>query len=168
MNQQHRSSDLLTPGDSVISVRQASDSDAPALADFNARMAWETEGRKLIARTARDGVAAVLADPGHGFYAVAERADDLVGALLITHEWSDWRNARFWWIQSVYVVPDARRMGVYRALHEFVETRARNAGNVCGLRLYVEKDNHIAQQVYEEMGMSDSGYRLYEQEFSAT
>ena len=167
MIQQRRSSGEPSPAQGAVEVRLASPCDAATIAGFNARMAWETEGRRLISQVASDGVNAVMDEPGHGFYAVAEQQGRVVGALLVTHEWSDWRNARFWWIQSVYVAPEARRTGVYRALHRFVEDRARDAGNVCGLRLYVEKDNHIAQQVYEEMGMSDSGYHLYEQEFDA-
>jgi GNAT superfamily N-acetyltransferase len=145
-------------------VRRAGPEDAGLIAGFNRAMARETEGRELAGRAARDGVAAVMADPAHGFYAVAELGGQVVGSLLVTFEWSDWRNARFWWIQSVYVVPDARRGGVYRALHGYVHREALAHG-ACGLRLYVEADNRTAQVVYESMGMQASHYRIYEQEF---
>lgn len=145
-------------------VRRARPADAALLADFNRTMARETEGRVLDAHTVAHGVAAVLADAGHGFYVVAEVGGKVAGALLVTYEWSDWRNARFWWIQSVYVVPDARRLGVYRALHDYVQAQARAQG-VCGLRLYVEKDNHVAQGVYRSLGMRPGHYHIYEQEF---
>jgi GNAT superfamily N-acetyltransferase len=145
-------------------VRRAEPGDAGLIAGFNRAMARETEGRELAEDTVRAGVSAVMADAGHGFYAVAEIGTRVVGSLLVTFEWSDWRNARFWWIQSVYVVPGARRGGVYRALHGYVRREAR-AGGACGLRLYVESDNRTAQDVYVSMGMRASHYRIYEQEF---
>ena len=145
-------------------VRPARPADAGAIADFNLAMARETEHLELCADTVARGVAAVMADASHGFYVVAEVAARVAGALLVTYEWSDWRNARFWWIQSVYVVPAARRLGVYRALHNYVEAQAR-AQEACGLRLYVETNNLTAQGVYRSMGMRESHYHIYEQEF---
>ena len=109
------------------------------------------------------GVEAVLSDPGHGFYVVADTGGEIAGSLLVTFEWSDWRNGRFWWIQSVYVRPAYRRRGVYRALHEFVRDRARSTGGVVGLRLYVERENAVAQRTYAALGMDETPYRMYEE-----
>ena len=146
-----------------VTPRIAVARDADALVEFNQAMALETESRRLETATLRSGVEAVLRDAGHGFYVVADTGRQIAGALLITHEWSDWRNGRFWWIQSVYVRPEHRRRGVYRALHEFVRHRARSADGVVGLRLYVERGNAIAQQTYARLGMSETVYRMYEE-----
>jgi GNAT superfamily N-acetyltransferase len=136
--------------------------DADALVAFNRAMALETEGRELDPATVAAGVAALLAEPSRGFYVVARRGAELVGSLLITTEWSDWRCGDFWWIQSVYVRPEARRQGVYRRLYDFVRDRAAATERVCGFRLYVERDNRRAQQTYEALGMRQSVYRMYE------
>ena len=143
--------------------RYAVAADAPTLVEFNRAMALETEARTLPSGVVAAGVEAVLRDPGHGFYVVADAGREIAGSLLVTYEWSDWRNGRFWWIQSVYVRPAHRRRGVYRALHEFVRDRARSDGGVVGLRLYVERENAAAQRTYARMGMSESAYRLYEE-----
>ncbi len=132
---------------------------------FNAAMAQETEGKELGIDLLRSGVEAVLTRDDLGFYLVAEHGGRPVGQLLITYEWSDWRNAFFWWIQSVYVSPEYRRMGVYNALHEYAAMNARRQGNVCGLRLYVDKDNQIAQGVYAGLSMRQARYDMYEIEF---
>src|SRR5262245_39076988 len=116
-------------------------------------MALETEGRELDAERVHAGVSAVFADPGRGTYYLALRGEEPLGALLITHEWSDWRNGVFWWIQSVYVVPSSRRQGVFRELYRSVLERARSSPDVCGLRLYVDQENRSAQQVYLDLGM---------------
>ena len=147
-----------------IDVRLAGQEHIDALAGFNLAMAKETEGRELDADVLRSGVAAVLDHPEHGFYVVAERDGRTLGGLLGTYEWSDWRDALFWWIQSVYVAPDYRRQGVYSALHGYVAEEAQRRG-VCGLRLYVDKDNRAAQQVYASLGMSPTHYDLFEVEF---
>ena len=149
----------------AIRLRRARPADDGFIAASNAAMALESEGRALDAATLRAGAAAVLADAALGFYLVAEVDGRPAGQLLVTFEWSDWRNGLFWWIQSVYVRPEYRRRGVYRALHRYVESAARAAGNVCGLRLYVEVDNAAAQAVYREMGMSPTRYYMYESEF---
>jgi GNAT superfamily N-acetyltransferase len=104
----------------------------------------------------------VLADPQRGFYLVAEQAANAVGCLLVTREWSDWRNGDWWWLQSVYVTPAARRTGVFRALHAEVARRARTTEGVVGLRLYVERDNHAAQATYAALGLVETHYRLLE------
>jgi GNAT superfamily N-acetyltransferase len=165
MNEQGRSSGAGALAGCTLNVRLGGAHDAARIAAFNVIMARETEGLDLAEGTVHAGVSSVLADPAHGFYVVAERAGRLVGALLITYEWSDWRNGRFWWIQSVFVIPEARRQGVYQALHAFVSRRAREEDGVCGLRLYVEMDNVSAQNAYRATGMHDSGYRLYEEIF---
>jgi ribosomal protein S18 acetylase RimI-like enzyme len=144
-------------------VRMGCAADADAFVRFNRAMALETEGKTLDEAVVEPGVRAMFEDPARGFYVVAESANDIVAALMITFEWSDWRNANFWWIQSVYVTPEFRRRGSYRRLYAFVRERARSQGNVCGFRLYVEKDNVVAQKVYESLGMSASDYLMYEE-----
>ncbi len=124
-------------------------------------MAIETENKTLDPAVLGAGVQAVLDEPERGFYLIAEREGEAVGSLLVTYEWSDWRNGDFFWIQSVYVSPDARRTGVFRALYAAVEQRARDAGAV-GLRLYVEHENTRAQQTYEGLGMQRCHYHMYE------
>ncbi|MCI0845950.1 MAG: GNAT family N-acetyltransferase [Chloroflexi bacterium] len=148
-----------------FNVRRATVRDMDVLVEFNAAMALESEGKALDRRRLRDGVAALLDEDGRGFYLVAETEDRVVGQLMVTYEWSDWRNAHFWWIQSVYVASDWRRRGVYRSLHEYVLAEARNRGDVCGVRLYVDRDNHVAQQVYSNLGMDRSHYDLFEIDF---
>lgn len=147
----------------TIRIRLAQPTDAFEIARFNDAMAMETESRNLAETTVHAGVEAVFSSNDKGFYVVAEHRGDVVGALMVTYEWSDWRNGYFWWIQSVYVEPDSRRRGIYRLLYEFVVERARSAGNVYGFRLYVERDNEIAQKVYASLGMHETDYLMYEQ-----
>ena len=146
-----------------VQARLAIAGDAGTLAGFNQAMAQETEAKGLAGDVVLPGVEAVLRDPSHGFYVVADTGGEVVGSLLVTYEWSDWRNGRIWWIQSVYVRPGHRRRGVYRALHEFVRARARSAGGVVGLRLYVERDNAAAQRTYAALGMHETPYLVYEE-----
>lgn len=148
-----------------ILIRPAKLSDAPAMVEFNQAMAHETEGKHLDRDTLMGGVEAVFHAADKGFYVIAENADDgkIVGGLMVTFEWSDWRNAWFWWIQSVYVLPDFRGQKIYRQLYEFVKQKAAEARNVCGFRLYVEKENERAQKVYEKLGMEKSHYLMYEE-----
>ena len=146
-----------------VQPRLAVADDARTLAGFNQAMALETEAKALADEVALGGVTAALRDSVHGFYVVAESGREIVGALLVTYEWSDWRNGRIWWIQSVYVRPEHRRQGVYRTLHEFVRNRARSTGGVVGLRLYVERENAMAQGAYAAVGMSETPYLVYEQ-----
>ncbi len=113
----------------------------------------------------RPGVDAVLADATRGFYLVAEIEGRSAGQLMVTFEWSDWRNGLWWWIQSVYVRSEYRRRGVYSALHQHVSEAAQTAGGVCGLRLYVEQENTTAQRVYESLDMHPTRYHMYEVEF---
>jgi ribosomal protein S18 acetylase RimI-like enzyme len=152
---------------SSIRVRDAVGSDLEFLAHGNEAMALETEHRTLDAGTVRRGVATALDDVAHGRYFIAEdESGKALGQLMVTYEWSDWRNGQFWWIQSVYVVPAARRLGVFKALYRHVEGLARSATGVCGLRLYVESNNATAQRTYTRCGMHDAGYRVMEVELS--
>ena len=147
---------------STLMIRHAERGDITAVAEWNAAMAWETEQKHLDMQVLTRGVTAVFDEPRRGVYLVAERDGQAVGCLLITYEWSDWRNGDFWWIQSVYVAPEARRGGVFRALYSDVAARATQAGAV-GLRLYVETENERAQNTYRELGMSECHYLMYEQ-----
>ncbi len=151
------------PARQAIDVRQAIASDRDRLIEWNAAMAMETEQRSLSRPTLGQGVDAVLADSNKGFYMVAERDGHTLGGLLVTYEWSDWRNTRMWWLQSVYVEPNARGQGVFRALFDRVRELAQADGAAC-LRLYVERDNHLAQKVYEARCMHPSEYLMYELE----
>ena len=146
-----------------MNIRIAEKSDAPALVEFNQAMALETEGKNLDAQILQSGVESVFHDEKKGFYAVAEEDGQIVGGLMITFEWSDWRDGWFWWIQSVYILPDFRGKRIYSFLYEFVKNRAAEQGNVCGFRLYVEKENVNAQKVYEKLGMESSHYLMYEE-----
>jgi GNAT superfamily N-acetyltransferase len=151
--------------DSIL-VRPANANDLKVLVAFNIAMALETEGKNLDQDALNAGVAAVLEDGLKGFYLLAEFRGNPVGQLLVTSEWSDWRNAYFWWIQSVYVSPEHRRRGVYRAMDQQVRVQAKLRGNVCGVRLYVDRQNHGAQKVYSSLGMLPSHYDMYELEIS--
>ena len=147
---------------SDVIVRPGTHDDLDTLVASQLAMAGETEGKTLDAAQLRKGVNAVLDSPEKGFYLVAQTKDKIVGTLLITYEWSDWRNATFWWVQSVYVDPSWRRRGTYRAMHEYVRNVAAARKEVCGLRLYVDKDNRVAQQTYADLGMVNSRYDMYE------
>lgn len=147
-----------------MNIRLAEKDDIHALVGFNQAMALETEGKTLEASVLEPGVAAVFEDANKGFYVVADDGGLAVGGLLITYEWSDWRNRWFWWIQSVYILPEFRGRSIYRQMYAFVKQLARARGGVCGFRLYVEKANVHAQKVYEQLGMRESHYLAYEEE----
>jgi len=141
-------------------IRAATRDDIAFLVDANASMAWETEHKALDRDVLARGVTAVFDEPRRGFYRIAERDGHAAGCLLITYEWSDWRNGDWWWIQSVYVSPDDRRHGVFGALYRDVESAARAQGAV-GLRLYVEWENERAQRTYAALGMMQEHYHMY-------
>ena len=149
----------------TILVRPATAADVDRLADFNVRLARETEALELDPPTVRLGVAAAIADPRKGRYFVAEVDGEVVGCLMVTLEWSDWRNGDLWWIQSVYVEPNYRGRGVFRALHAHARTAAMDA-DARGLRLYVERHNKAAIATYKKLGMTDAGYFLMEELFT--
>lgn len=153
---------------SGISIRRAHPGDVELIAGNNAALARETEGRRLERQTLEAGVAEILAQPRHGFYLLAERGGRVVGQALVTCEWSDWRNADFWWLQSVYVLPEQRARGVFKALYRHIFTEARRNPTVCGLRLYVHRDNRTAQAVYSSLGMERAHYLMYEADFSTS
>lgn len=148
---------------SDVVVRGAVADDLSWLVDCAVAMAWETERKRLDPDIVRAGVAAALDDASKAQYFVAMRDDTRAGTLMLTGEWSDWRNGLWWWIQSVYVEPAQRRGSVFTALYRHVETLARAAPGVIGLRLYVEHANAAAQRTYAALGMHDAGYRIYEQ-----
>jgi len=147
-----------------FSLRRALTSDVHTIADFNLAMAWETEQKHLDLEVVRAGVAAVLDADRRGFYLLAQRDEEVLAGLMITYEWSDWRNADFWWIQSVFVRPQARRQGIYAALYREIVQQARAAG-ACGVRLYVENHNASAIATYTRLGMIDAHYRVMEHAF---
>lgn len=152
----------------MYTTRRATIDDAPVIAGYNQAMARETEHKELDLAVLLPGVRSVFEHEGHGRYLVAQDdAGRVVGCLLITFEWSDWRNGRFWWIQSVYVHPEHRRRGVFRLMYEAVRELGAAEGGVCGYRLYVERDNHTAQQTYRRLGMTGTPYLVYETESPA-
>jgi len=149
-----------------ITIRPAAAADADFLAHGNAAMALETEHKHLDAAVVGAGVRAALADVTKGRYFIAERDGQPVGQMMFTYEWSDWRNGTFWWIQSVYVLPQARRSGVFRALFRHVERLAARDPGVCGIRLYVERENGRAQATYRHCGLTDAGYVVMEVDYT--
>jgi GNAT superfamily N-acetyltransferase len=160
---------------SQLRIRPATASDAGLLAQWAQAMALETEHRQLDAATVHAGVVAGIADPARARYFIAmhdaplagrETIGNAVGTLMLTQEWSDWRNGDWWWIQSVYVAPQSRRQGVFAGLYRHVEQLARDTPGVIGLRLYVERNNAGAQRTYAALGMRDAGYAIFESGFS--
>ena len=153
----------------LLNIRLAKPEDAARIASSCADMALETEVRRLYLDRLHDGTIALLNSPDRGFFMVAEleQAGDrrLLGQLMITYEWSDWRNGAFWWIQSVYVDPAWRRKGVYRRMHDTVVAIGKADNKMCGIRLYVARDNRAAQTVYRRVGLAPSMYDVYEDDF---
>ena len=147
----------------TINIRLAQLSDAKEIASFNQTMAKETEEKVLQPDVIFAGVNTLLKDPSQGFYIVAELDSKVVGCLMITREWSDWRNGVFWWIQSVFIQEEYRRRGIYRRMYEFIKELASGQEDVCGFRLYVEQDNTIAQETYSALGMTQLPYLMFEE-----
>ena len=145
----------------MISIRKAAPSDTLSIIDFQLKMAWETEELKLDPETVKKGVNAVFENNSQGQYYVAEEDGNLIASLLITYEWSDWRNCNVWWLQSVYVLPDYRRHGVFRQMYNHIRFLAEK-NDIAGLRLYVETKNSAAKKTYESLGMSSEHYSFYE------
>ena len=144
-----------------IVIRRAEPGDVAVLAEFNRAAARETEDKELIPEIVSSGVRTLIENPNLGFYVVAERRGEILGSLMITVEWSDWRNGAFWWIQSVYVRTDCRRQGVYRRLYQHVQSLAEQ-DQVCGFRLYADRENTTAQQTYKSVGMKETRYMMFE------
>jgi GNAT superfamily N-acetyltransferase len=155
-----------------VQIRRATMSDAEIISTFNAALARETEARILDGHLLKAGVESVLHDPHKGWYAVAVEGSDaalskIVGQILVTFEWSDWRNGYFWWLQSLYVDQRYRQQGVFHRLYDYVCEQARiNSEKVCGFRLYVERQNHSAHQVYAHIGFQETAYQMHEIDFS--
>jgi ribosomal protein S18 acetylase RimI-like enzyme len=145
----------------MITIRRATADDAPAIISFQQAMAMETEGMELKTDVITGGVNAVFNDSTKGQYFVAEDQGAVVASLMITYEWSDWRNANIWWFQSVYVIPEYRRKGIFRMMYDLIKKEGMESG-IAGLRLYVESENVLAQKTYEAMGMNGSHYRTFE------
>lgn len=145
-----------------IKIREAGLDDVPVLTEFNLRLASETEDLRLDPACVRRGVTALLQDPAKGVYYVAETDGAVVGQLMVTYEWSDWRNGNLWWIQSVYVKPEFRRSGVFRLLFRHLQDLARSRKDVPAMRLYVHADNARARQSYERLGMKQTKYEVFE------
>jgi ribosomal protein S18 acetylase RimI-like enzyme len=153
----------MAQADEPLLIRKAQPRDADAIAAFNRAMAFETEGKSLIPDLVAAGVRRLLAEPALGFYVVAEHGDRVIGCLMVTNEWSDWRNGLFWWIQSVYVEAAWRRQGVYARMYDFIRALAKADPGICGFRLYVEKENAVAQRTYASLGMTETDYLIYEE-----
>ena len=146
----------------VPDFRTANFDDIPSIVHFQLAMARETESLELDPQVCSRGVRAVFDHPERGIYYVGEINGIVVASLLITYEWSDWRNGVVWWIQSVYVLPAFRRQGVYRGLYFFIQAIARANENVRAVRLYVDRRNVVAKSVYESLGMNGDHYQVFE------
>lgn len=146
----------------TITIRRAGQKDGETIARFQQQMAYETEGVSLESDTLSSGVQAVLDDTHKGVYYVAEADDRVIASLLITYEWSEWRNGQVWWIQSVYVEKDFRGSGIFSQLYAYIQSLAENDAEVRGIRLYVDNTNTAAQKVYSRMGMNGDHYKVYE------
>ncbi len=150
-----------------IRIRFGRLNDAEKLAEFNKEMAFESEGYNLDFQTVLSGIKNLMLQTELGFYLIAETDNGIVGTLMITYEWTDWRDGLFWWIQSVYVVPEMRNKGVYKALYQKVKELAASDKRVRGFRLYVDKDNERAIEVYQKMGMTETNYLLFEEKIKS-
>ncbi len=148
-----------------ISIGTATPTDREWIADFQVRMARESENMRLDPDTVLKGVGHLLSQPSRGFYIFAKTGTgDPVGSLLVQKEWSDWRNADVWWIHSVYIIPDYRRRGIFKKMFEAVEHLAKEQ-HIAGLRLYVDKTNSAAQAVYTRLNMTKEHYEMFEKMF---
>jgi ribosomal protein S18 acetylase RimI-like enzyme len=145
-----------------IEIRGATPEDLEWIVEYNLRLASETENKRLDRETLRKGVLALLQDPTKGRYFVAVHDQQVIGQLMHTREWSDWRNGDIWWLQSVYIAEAYRRRGVFRRLYEHLWNEAQSRSDVVGVRLYVEVENLAAQETYRDMGLCQPGYFVME------
>ena len=145
-----------------MKIRKALNKDIDVIARYNYNLAYETENKILNMNILTKGVEAIIKDENKGIYHVCEINGEVVGQIMYTFEWSDWRNGTFLWIQSVYVNKEFRGMGVFKALYKFIRDIADNDNNICGIRLYVEKENTIAKKTYKNIGMKECNYYIYE------
>jgi len=148
-----------------LKITQPSINEVRKLVDFNIKMAKETENKILEEGKVTLGVNEVLTNPTLGYYVVAKNENEILGSLMITFEWSDWRNGMFWWIQSVFVEKEYRKKGVYKKMYSYIKQKAIDDPSCTGIRLYVENNNEIAQKVYENLGMKETYYKLFEVDF---
>jgi GNAT superfamily N-acetyltransferase len=146
----------------MIEIRQAILADAITIADFNIALCRETEARELDRATVTQGVKRFVSEPTRGRYFIALIDGEVVGQTAYTFEWSDWRNGEIWWIQSVYVAPQYRSMGVFRALFAYIKKLGEEDTECCGIRLYMERENHSARQSYLRLGFEEAGYEVFE------
>ncbi len=149
----------------AITVRTATRNDIDIIVAFNDGLARETENKMLDLEVVRAGVKNFLSEPSRGCYFLAESGRDVVGQIMITYEWSDWRNGNFWWLQSVYVASTARGTGVFSDILAHIRSLAEADPAVCGIRLYVDKDNRAAQSTYRARGFEFSNYEVMALEF---
>lgn len=145
-----------------MNIRKALNKDIDVIGRYNYNLAYETENKILDMNILTKGVEAIIKDENKGIYHVCEINGEVVGQIMYTFEWSDWRNGTFLWIQSVYVNKEFRGMGVFKALYKFIRDIADNDNNICGIRLYVEKENTIAKKTYKNIGMKECNYYIYE------
>lgn len=146
----------------MIKVKEALEVHAGGIVEFQIAMAMETENLKLDRNLVKKGVKAVFDDVAKGKYYVAQDDDKLIASLMITYEWSDWRNGNVYWIQSVYVLPKYRGKGVFKEMYLHIKDSVKNTPGLSGIRLYVDRNNHRAQKVYNKIGMDGSHYQLFE------
>jgi ribosomal protein S18 acetylase RimI-like enzyme len=151
-----------------IQIRQAVLADTPVIAEFNLRLAEESENLRLDPDCVHAGVDSLLRDPAKGLYFVAEAEGMVVGQVMITYEWSDWRNGNLWWLQSVYVKPEFRQLGIFRRLFEYLQKMASEKTDVRTLRLYMHSENTRARKTYEKLGMKPTHYEVFELELPNT
>lgn len=147
-----------------IEIRKARIEDLETIVRFNYNLAYETEDKKLNEEILTEGVKALIEDSSKGQYYVYVIDGRVVGQIMHTYEWSDWRNGVFLWVQSVYVDKEYRRRGIFKELYNFVKLICDNDRNICGIRLYVEKENKSAKSTYKSLGMSECNYHMYEYE----
>ncbi len=148
-----------------MKITQPGIEDINSLVDFNIKMAKETENKILNKKIVTKGVSEVLTDTTLGYYVIAKNKNTILGSLMITYEWSDWRNGMFWWIQSVYVEKEYRQQGVYKKMYSYIKDKALKDNSCTGIRLYVEQENKIAQSVYTKLEMKETHYKLFEIDF---
>jgi GNAT superfamily N-acetyltransferase len=146
----------------MVEIRVANRSDSERIAVFQVEMAMETEGMTLDPEVVSRGVEAVFSDPKRGTYFVARTEGETVGSMLVTHEWSDWRNGNIWWLQSVYILPAFRRKKIFSKMYSYLRKKVEEDENLLGIRLYVDKTNTAARKVYERLGMDGDHYLTYE------
>ena len=147
--------------ENIIDIVAGSEGDAALIARFQVDMAMESEGLTLDAEKVLNGVSAVMKDNSKGKYLVARLDEHIIASLMITREWSDWNCEWYWWIQSVYVLPSYRGKGIFSAMYSKVKEMAREEG-VAQIRLYVDKENIKARNVYQRLGMNECHYLMYD------